>query len=369
MAPDEGYWGLQDGGQAKTAIFVSAGQVRPMIELAAARGLRTEHLLEMLDLPPDLFAGPDNAKIALVDYYRIRNYIASTLEDETCQLSARQLLPGTTDFIMAQVKDVKSLHEAMRIFAHTYNVIHGGEYNKVRRRGRAVQFVTDDREFPYTLKGSIEHTHFFMECIQIFLHCMLSTVAPQAAPSALRRVAVTRPQNEPGSDHLAFWAAHIRFGSEQYILDYDAEIVDAPIEIPSTDQLTSARVYAKISEMAGAGHQPLRLRQAEFFVKDALAKGVIDQTRIAALAGVSVATLRRRLEVEGVSFRELRREVLNDAAKALLRRRMSVAEVAEELGFSDFRAFNRAFKSWNGVSPKIYAGRSPNSDRLSEKDH
>ncbi|MGD9800293.1 MAG: helix-turn-helix domain-containing protein [Parvularculaceae bacterium] len=32
-----------------------------------------------------------------------------------------------------------------------------------------------------------------------------------------------------------------------------------------------------------------------------------------------------------------------------------MADVAEELGFSDFRAFNRAFKAWNGVTPKAYA--------------
>jgi AraC-like DNA-binding protein len=67
------------------------------------------------------------------------------------------------------------------------------------------------------------------------------------------------------------------------------------------------------------------------------------------------ATLRRRLESEGASFRDLRRDTLNEAAKRLLRRRSSVAEVAEELGFSDFRSFNRAFKAWNGVTPKAYA--------------
>lgn len=343
----------------RSTIFVLAGQVKPMVELAQARGLPAEKLLGALDLPPDLFAGPDNTRIALADYYRIRNFISATLEDETCQLSSRQLLPGTTDFIMGQVKDARSLHDAMTIFARTYNLIHGGEYNRVRRRGRVVQFVTDDRDFPYTLKGSVEHTHFFMECIQIFLHCMLSTVAPAIAHSALRRVAIPRPQNERGSGHLAFWDAPVRFGSEQYVLDYDAALVDSALDPPPADQLTSARVHAKITEIAGVGHQPFRFRQAEFFVKDALGKGVIDQTRIAALAGVSVATLRRRLEVEGVSFRDLRRDVLNDAAKALLRRRKSVAEVAEELGFSDFRAFNRAFKAWNGLTPKAFSESSP----------
>ena len=59
-----------------------------------------------------------------------------------------------------------------------------------------------------------------------------------------------------------------------------------------------------------------------------------------------------------MSFRDLRKEVLNDAAKSLLRRRKSVPEIAAELGFSDFRAFNRAFKAWNGETPKAFADRA-----------
>jgi AraC-like DNA-binding protein len=31
-----------------------------------------------------------------------------------------------------------------------------------------------------------------------------------------------------------------------------------------------------------------------------------------------------------------------------------VADVSEALGFSEFRAFNRAFKDWNNVTPKAF---------------
>jgi AraC-like DNA-binding protein len=119
--------------------------------------------------------------------------------------------------------------------------------------------------------------------------------------------------------------------------------------------LTAARVHAEIITIAerGAGSNPLK--QTEDFVRSAIKRGVIDQTRVAALLGVSTATLRRRLEIEGASFREVRQDVLNGAAKALLNKGRAVAEVADELGFSDFRSFNRAFKSWNGETPAAFS--------------
>ena len=87
-------------------------------------------------------------------------------------------------------------------------------------------------------------------------------------------------------------------------------------------------------------------------MRDALARGVVEQSDVAVQMGVSVATLRRRLATEGASFRELRQSVLNETAKRLLLEKKPVAEVSDALGFSEFRAFNRAFKEWNGVTPK-----------------
>ena len=74
--------------------------------------------------------------------------------------------------------------------------------------------------------------------------------------------------------------------------------------------------------------------------------------------GLSVATLRRRLSGEGFTFRALREEVLNETARRLLSGGKSVSDVAEALGFSDARAFNRAFKDWNGVTPKAFTSQS-----------
>ena len=67
---------------------------------------------------------------------------------------------------------------------------------------------------------------------------------------------------------------------------------------------------------------------------------------------LSVRTLRRRLNEDGTSFRELiERTRIQVAQKLLHERGMTVAAVAARLGFSDAQTFRRAFKRWLGQVP------------------
>ena len=79
------------------------------------------------------------------------------------------------------------------------------------------------------------------------------------------------------------------------------------------------------------------------------------QGAIASRLEISVATLRRRLEDEQTSFRDLVNQYRMEEAITLLQNGLSVTEAAEKLDYSDVRAFNRAFKRWKGVTPSVYA--------------
>ncbi|HVW27207.1 MAG TPA: AraC family transcriptional regulator [Polyangiaceae bacterium] len=77
--------------------------------------------------------------------------------------------------------------------------------------------------------------------------------------------------------------------------------------------------------------------------------GIVD---IGAQLHMSEATLRRRLDEEGTTYKaivdELRREL---AAQYVAEPRVAIGEIAFLLGFSTQSAFGRAFRRWNGVSP------------------
>jgi AraC-like DNA-binding protein len=73
----------------------------------------------------------------------------------------------------------------------------------------------------------------------------------------------------------------------------------------------------------------------------------------------SEATLRRRLEDEGQSYRTILNDMRRDIAISLLTdTRQSVNDISNALGFADPSAFHRAFKNWTGNPPGVYRAKT-----------
>ncbi|HZJ63870.1 MAG TPA: helix-turn-helix domain-containing protein, partial [Kofleriaceae bacterium] len=64
-----------------------------------------------------------------------------------------------------------------------------------------------------------------------------------------------------------------------------------------------------------------------------------------------VTPMRRRLRDEGTSYRELIDALRHKRAIDLMQRGVSFGDIAEHLGFSEARAFRRAFRRWTGLVP------------------
>lgn len=76
---------------------------------------------------------------------------------------------------------------------------------------------------------------------------------------------------------------------------------------------------------------------------------------IAELLGKSSATIKRKLADEGVTASELVTETRRQLAQELLLgSAASIEHIAERTGFSDARAFRRAFHEWAGLSPAAF---------------
>jgi AraC-like DNA-binding protein len=77
--------------------------------------------------------------------------------------------------------------------------------------------------------------------------------------------------------------------------------------------------------------------------------------KLAAILGVSSATLRRRLDQERGSIRSLKEQARMELALQYLERSaLTIDALAAHLDFSSSKAFTRAFKSWKGTTPATY---------------
>ena len=74
-------------------------------------------------------------------------------------------------------------------------------------------------------------------------------------------------------------------------------------------------------------------------------------TDVAAELHLDSRTLRRRLAAEGTSYRRLVDEVRHERARELLAQGVPVAEIADELGYSETSTFTRGFIRWEGAPP------------------
>ena len=308
-------------------------------------------LLEGLDID----CRSDAAIISLADWFRLWRRLVELSSEETVALSRRPLMIGTADLVVGHARQCGNLADALRRIAEACNVMHGGVYNIVENRHGMLSYTIRDEGFPYTRPhdGVVD---FVLECTLIVLHATMSELAQQDLSPFLRKVGTRRAvRHGVGMAALTFWRVPVCLGDDTYSLSYDPVIAKLPV-MPMR-QATSPRIaiHNRIVSMAEAGAAGMDGGQTghgfTIAVGQVLDGGIFDQREAARRLGVSVATLRRRLQEEGTGFRRLRARSMCNYAKAHLVRSVEVAEVADDLGFSDPRAFTRAFKTWTGHTP------------------
>jgi AraC-like DNA-binding protein len=86
-----------------------------------------------------------------------------------------------------------------------------------------------------------------------------------------------------------------------------------------------------------------------------LQDGVVDLEGAAAKLGLHSRGLQRALAAEGVTYREVARDVMRRMAESeLATGHRPIADLALSLGFSEPQHFTRAFRRWTGMSPSTY---------------
>jgi len=332
--------------------------VRPLLHASAKSGLSPSHIERELELPTRILTGSRAAALDLADYFRILERLTVSAHDETWGLSARPLLPGATGLVLSSLSSCTTLLEAAKAVARAYNLLHGGTYNRVELHENRLTYIIDDRGFPYAPHVDPSQVRFTMASVLMFLHGLLVLIAGDALHERLIKVHIKGTRLSASHGYLRFWSVPIRWKSNTYALDYDAQTSSLPIArmgaVPSP-----RAIYRKMQDLIQRNPDVgFRVRSMRDQVLEAFEDHVFDQGAVARRLGLSVATLRRRLRTENsASFRALSEHVRERAAKLLLGQHHHPNDVAEELGFSDLRSFARAFKRWTGTTPAAHARR------------
>lgn len=149
----------------------------------------------------------------------------------------------------------------------------------------------------------------------------------------------------------ALFGCRVVFGAERDRMVVPGDLLDRPMPQgnPELLALLTARLDRALDALGGAPSLPLEVTQC---IQAFLSEGPPRLETIAQSLNLSARTLRRRLAEEGTRFRELVEAARREACAIHLREgRLSMAQIAQALGYSEQSAFTRAFRSWHGVPP------------------
>jgi AraC-like DNA-binding protein len=181
----------------------------------------------------------------------------------------------------------------------------------------------------------------------LLVHLHRRVAGPEANPL---RVEFSTEAPADLSAFEAHFQCELRFRRPQELLVLPSDVLDRPSPRAHPElELATEEMVTRYLALRDRGDILSQVRAALF---ECLPEGNVSAGRIAEQLHMTDRTLRRRLDDQGVSFRE----VLTGVRRALARRyladdNLSLTEISYLLGFSEPSSFTRAFRGWTGQSP------------------
>ncbi|MEB2285839.1 MAG: hypothetical protein B6D46_16540 [Polyangiaceae bacterium UTPRO1] len=171
-----------------------------------------------------------------------------------------------------------------------------------------------------------------------------------------RPAEVTFPHTRGGAtaEYERVLRCRVRFEQPRFTITITNPTLATPLDTRSSEVAAVMRAAAERQlDLAAAVPAGRRVAAA---LRVALARGDrATPSTVAKSLAMSPRTLQRRLENEGTSFRALRDEARRERAlQRLTEPAVTIAVVADEMGFTDSSAFHKAFRRWTGTSPNGY---------------
>ncbi len=159
------------------------------------------------------------------------------------------------------------------------------------------------------------------------------------------------PSNTHGFEQ--FFNCPIKYSAETLTLRFNKKQLEKPI-IQGNPQLMREMEKLSLEYILGMGGEDLIGKLRKTFLEQ-LPNGGADQEQVASALCMSARTLHRKLRDEGTSYREQLDEVRRELSlQYIIHGKLSVLDIAFQLGFSNCSNFARAFKRWVGKTPNEY---------------
>jgi AraC-like DNA-binding protein len=186
---------------------------------------------------------------------------------------------------------------------------------------------------------------------QLQIEARRLTRRPDLNPDAMHFRHSAPPDTSP---HQALFRAPVHFGADVDKIVFSSWQLDLPL-VTADSHLSALLDKIVTPVLANLEREVTLVDRVRNKITERMPKGGAAAPDIARALGMTQRTLHRRLTEEGVKFRDLVAEVRKTLSLAYMKEpRLSIAEIAYLLGFSDVSAFHRAFRRWTNETPRSY---------------
>ncbi len=323
-----------------TINLVHAEVLSPYARALTRRGAPTERLFRSCGIPLEAVENADSIITVWQSYQLIEKAARYAGEDIFGSIVGMDLKLFELGALGYAVHQAPTLNEAGQVVMSAIQDSEPGSKCWIERHEKEAWFCYCPIERFAT--GGIQAEQFELECLLQFVRL---AAGEDWMPKKVRTSRVTE-------DTLAktnhFSNASVEFDSRMTAIAFPSEllhkaILDAPVDL-ATDDGSALLDASGISNAVGLILESL----SEF-------QPLTTLDEMAERCGMNSRTLRRALADEGTSYRRLTDRILFRRAVHLLDNpRLSVKELAAELGYSSPSSFIRAFHRIAGTTPTAY---------------
>jgi AraC-like DNA-binding protein len=322
---------------------LTTAAVQPLLRLLESKGLSLNELLRAGSNPPSSYSN----RITISQFDRVMEQASKVLSEPAIGLLTGQTLEVSNFYLLAfLLSGCTTGREALTLMRRYYSLIsdtHAPDLFVGQQSIKVMFYVAEGTPFGMQARS---------ELIATGIHVAGRTFGDNLYQ--LQGVGFRSPPPIYKERLDKFFGVPVQYNQPHNWLSVSSKLLDKPLMQANPEFFGRLRRQAEQS-MSRFGDMPefsSRVMHILFQWPDTVP---ITKEAVAELLSTSSRTLTRRLQEENCQFSTLLRDVrLEKAKQALEDGHADVQQLAIDLGFSDRRGFERAFKQWTGKTPAAY---------------
>lgn len=329
-----------------TSTTLTTAAIRPLLGLLDARGLVIEELSKAgLGSEHGRLINP---RISISQFDRILEQASRGLGEPAIGLAIGKQLKFSNFYLLSfLLSSCNTGREVLTLLRRYYSLIisdsHSPDLFVGQQSTKLVFYVADGTSFGCHARTELVAAgiHSAGKSFGSKLYQLLGVGFKFPAPAHQKRLE-------------DFFGVPIQFNQPHNWISFSSDAIDKPLAVLSPDLFGLLRRQAEyaLSRFDNMPEFSSKVMHVLYQWPDSVS---ITKESVAELLNTSSRTLTRRLQEEGNQFSYLLKSVrLEKAKQALEDGFRDVQQLAIDLGFSDRRGFERAFKQWTGETPAAY---------------